>query len=58
MSLSNEKQVEEILFDAYEQGLVEVLTQRAQILRGEGYSKDLNDMYLEAWMQIRKNGNV
>lgn len=58
MSFSNEKQVEEILFDAYEQGLVEVLTQRAQKLRREGYSKDLNDIYLEAWKQIRKNGDV
>lgn len=58
MSFSNEKQVEEILFDAYEQGLVEVLTQRAQKLRREGYSKDLNDIYLEAWKQIRKNDDV
>ena len=58
MSFSNEKQVEEILFDAYEQGLVEVLTQKVQILKREGYSKELSDIYLEAWKQVRKNGNV
>jgi hypothetical protein len=54
MGFTNEKMVEEILFEAHSSGLNDLLIEKVNELKNNSNSRLNNDIYLEAWKLIRQ----
>lgn len=53
MSFSNEKQLEEILYEAHNTGKYNKLLRKVQKLRKKEIKGSMVDIYLKAWRKIK-----